>query len=128
MSTAEDQAPWLEFLEENIAETDNIDIYNGGVDKPMKVFLLSGDRDLAKDTAHQINNYFWGTRIPWVLEPPETYYPNQEMAAYLGKVYFAIFELASLIPTNDPKHDMLLQLLFELRNLPPKSFTIKGVS
>ena len=52
------------------------------------------------------------------------FYDDKGMESFLWALYQVIFDLARLIPYNDLKQTALVQLILELRKLPPKQFKI----
>jgi hypothetical protein len=52
---------------------------------------------------------------------------DKGMGGFLDRLYDLIYDLARLIPFNNSLQDVLIQLIMELRNLPPKPFKIWNV-
>lgn len=121
------QEPWLAYLNEEIASPENLATYETDIDIFMKEYLLSSDAKLAEVTACRIDKSYWETYLPSLSIPPENIDSDGEMEGFLGKLYNLIVELAVIIPCGDTKQEMLLQLLLELRKLPPKTFKYGNV-
>ncbi|CAD6444739.1 7645bf5e-8cef-4818-810a-18047dcf956a [Sclerotinia trifoliorum] len=106
-ASIETQQPWLTFLTE-LASKPNREKMVSDVVNMLKNFLLSDSENAASETAKQIDNYtLFGTLT----------------RRHLNFVFQTIYNLAALIPFEDQKQEMLLQLIVELLKMPRRSIT-----
>ncbi|KAK2764254.1 hypothetical protein FQN54_008946 [Arachnomyces sp. PD_36] len=119
--TVNNKEPWLSFLEKEYLWCEKGTVQRD-VSSALKDMFLSTDHDNAAHTAaHQFNTYYWervnkrqsfkwGKREPWV--------------DYISFLYQIIVRLAPVVRYDDVRQDILVQLIVELRNLPPNP--VKG--
>ncbi|RYP65984.1 hypothetical protein DL771_008031 [Monosporascus sp. 5C6A] len=84
--------------------------------------LLSIDEAAVKDAAHLIDSYYSDTYLS--LDPLVKFEQGKGIAGFLKELWDAVFGLAELLSFDDPKQDKLVEVILELRKLPPKSFNI----
>ncbi|TGO88654.1 hypothetical protein BPOR_0149g00080 [Botrytis porri] len=99
-SGTEIQPLWLTFLNEQTS-TSSGQVFATEISKIFLDFLFSEDEDAVANAAKQIND---STRDSLISE------------------FQSIYDLAALKPYEDPKQDMLLQLIVELLKLERKTF------
>ncbi|TGO33975.1 hypothetical protein BHYA_0218g00080 [Botrytis hyacinthi] len=99
-SSTEFQPPWLTFLTKQASMPSGQD-FVPKISNIFIEFLLSENDDAAAKAANQIDD---STRDS------------------LNFVFQTIYDLAALVPYEDRKQDMLLQLIVELLKLPRKNF------
>ncbi|KAJ8067498.1 hypothetical protein OCU04_004842 [Sclerotinia nivalis] len=106
-ASIEMQQPWLTFLTEQASKPPHEKMVSDVVNM-LKGFLLSDSENAALETAKQIDNYtVFGSLT----------------RRHLNFVFQTIYNLAALIPYEDQKQEMLLQLIVELLKMPRRSFT-----
>lgn len=88
----------------------------------LKDFLLSDGDPTAAETAHEIDDLYTQEYLP--SDPLLKFSDDQGMEGFLGDFYQIFFTLARLIPYDNSKQDRLIQVILELRKLPPKQFKI----
>lgn len=127
-ATAPDEA-LRAYLAEEIA------IYEGYGDPSklpsifLDLFTTYRDEDCQTAThnvTRRINAEYWDVYLP-----SDSLIKSQEdkgMAEFLSRLNNLVFGLALLIGYDDPRQDALLQVLVELRKLPPKPFKVWRVS
>ncbi|RYP12531.1 hypothetical protein DL765_007267 [Monosporascus sp. GIB2] len=110
--------PWLAFIDNEF----DIEGYSTRVELLiiLRDTLLSIDEAAAKDGAHRIDSYYSDTFLSF--DPLVKFAEDKGMAGFLNELWDAVFDLAELLPFDDPKQDRLVAVILELRKLPPKSF------
>ena len=116
--------PWLAYLEGEIASCGE-DSYNAEFATIMRSLLLSLENSAPADTARRIDTYYWEEYLP--SDPLLRFQDDKGIGGFLNFLYELVFDMARLVPYDDSKQDQLLQLIFELRQLPPKPFKIWNV-
>lgn len=116
--------PWHAYLEEEIASCGE-GTFECDLDNIMKDFLMSTSDPAAPDTALRIDTYYWKIYLP--SDPLMKFKEDKGIAGFLYYLYELVFDMARLVPYYDPKQDMLVQLILELRKLPAKTFKIWNV-
>jgi hypothetical protein len=87
--------------------------------------LLNGnDHTAVADAARQIDMYYSSVFLPL---DPLIKLDDEGMASLLSTLYNLIFEVARLISYKDSRQDTLVELILELRKLPPKQIKIYNV-
>lgn len=118
---AETNQPWMAHLyqeftycEKGTVEHDIASIIQG--------MLLSGGGsngdNAACTVAHQINSYYWDRNLD--SGPLFQFQGDNAFPDVLSVVYTVILDVAPLIHYNGVKQEVLVQLLLELRKIPPK--------
>jgi hypothetical protein len=123
--TAMNEDWWVAYLDEEIADCEE-DTPDYGLATIFKDMLLTSDHRVVADVARRIDAYYAVEFWPF-LDPLAKFTEDKGMAGYLNAVYSLVFDLARLIPYKDSRQDMLVELILELRKLPPKPFKIWGV-
>ena len=90
--------------------------------KMLKDFLLSDGDSTATDTARLIDNFYGQVYLP--SDPLMKFEDGQGIETFLVGFYELIFALARFIPYNSSDQDKVVQLMLELRKLPPKQLRI----
>ncbi|RYP66230.1 hypothetical protein DL769_006074 [Monosporascus sp. CRB-8-3] len=112
--------PWLAFIDNEFdieGDPTRVDLLT-----ILRDALLSVDEAAAKDAAHRIDSYYSDTFFS--SDPLVKFEEDKGMASFLNTLWDAVFDLAELLPFDDPKQDRLVEVILELRKLPPKSFKI----
>lgn len=118
---------WLAYIDEEIDEI--------GASSPVETELLVLLRKLLLSdcstaqiayAAQKIDACYVNTYLG--LDPLQKFSEDKGMGNYIATVYLTIFNLACVVSYEDFRHDVLVQLICELRNIPPKPFKIWGVS
>ena len=121
--TSVDGEPWLAFCDD---EDHTGDPKSSDLLMMMKDLLLSRlDTVTVKDTAKKIDDYYSKTYLK--SDELMKYRDDKGMEDYIATIYWLIFDLAQRLSHKDPRQDILVQLIVELRGLVPKKFTIWGV-
>ena len=118
------QEPWFAYLEEEIVSCGE-GTFECDLDNIMKDFLISKCDPAAPETALRIVTYYWENYLP--SDPLMKFEDDKGIAGFLNHLYELVFAMARLIPYNDSRQDMLVQLILELRKLPAKPFKIWNV-
>ncbi|KAK2753931.1 hypothetical protein FQN54_007290 [Arachnomyces sp. PD_36] len=118
MSTETNKERWLALLEEEYfcLKKDTVEF---DVATMLKDMLLSVDLNNAvHTTAQQLNTYYWERNN---AKGPFFSWGNMEetFPDFVSFLYDIIVRLTPLISYNDPRQDVILQLVLELRRLPP---------
>ncbi|KAI1471939.1 uncharacterized protein F4812DRAFT_416084 [Daldinia caldariorum] len=115
--------PWIEFLDNEIA--------NGDPQTPRhamaKIFrrsLFSARGCLPSDAALQLDSYYHDTYLP--AHPDLKDEDDKGMVAFLSGLYGVVVDLMFLIPYHHGLQYTVIDLLYELRNLPPKEIKVGG--
>ena len=122
--SASSKEPWFAYLEEGIASCGE-GTFECDLNNIMKDFLISTSDLAALDTALRIDTYYWEYHLP--SDPLMKFEEDKGIAGFLNHLYELVFDVARLIPYSDPRQDMLVQLILELRKLPAKPFKIWNV-
>jgi hypothetical protein len=116
--------PWVVYLDDEIEESGE-DSSEDDLSKIMKRLLLSTSENAAADAAREFDEYYSQQFLP--SDPLMKFSDDKGMGAYLWGLYQLIFDMGRLVPYNDTKQTNLVQLIVELRKLPPKTFKIWNV-
>jgi hypothetical protein len=94
----------------------------GGI---LKDAFLSVDHSTAVRTARRIQGFYEHEYLhsDFFCEYPD----DQGMAYFYGSFNEVVFPLATLLPYNSCAQEQLVQLIFELRKVPPMEFKVWGV-
>lgn len=116
--TVNSQEPWLALFDEEYFFCEKGTVEHD-VASILKDMLLSTDMNNAAQTAaHQLNTYYWernnesGPFFRWGNEK-ETFFD------FVSFLYDIIVRVTPFVPYNDARQDVIVQLVLELRNLPP---------
>lgn len=88
----------------------------------LKDLLLSDSDSTAADTARLIDNYYEQEFLP--SDPLMKFLDDKGIGGFLTTFYELVFNLARLIPYNNSNQEKLVQLILELRKLPPRQLKI----
>ncbi|KAL8722778.1 MAG: hypothetical protein Q9225_000789 [Loekoesia sp. 1 TL-2023] len=88
----------------------------------LKDSLLSDGDLAAANTVHQIDSFYQQEYL--TSDPLLKFKDDQGMERFLNGFFEAVFTLASLLPYADPNQGKLVNLLLELRKLPPRQLRI----
>lgn len=114
-----EKSEWLTYLNYEIASEESC--IAGDMAREIRTLLLP-DGDIAvRDTALRIDALY---EKHLTDEPLLKFQEDKGMESFLHSLYVLIFELALLIPYSGNPQDTLVQLLLELRKLPPKTYKI----
>lgn len=116
---------WLAFVNEKINKPSCDPAWSDFFTILKKLLLSDCTTMEIADIAHRIDIYYYNT---YVNLYPLLKFNTNKMECYLKVVYSSIFDLARVLHYKNPKHDALVQLIFELHKIPPKTFKIWGVS
>lgn len=117
-----EQSEWLTYLDDEIASDESG--IAGDMAREIRTLLLPDGDTAVRDTALRIDALY---DKHLTSDPLLKSHEDKGMEGFLGSLYVLIFELALFLPYKDDTQDTLVQLLLELRKLPPKTFKIWGV-
>ncbi|KAK2765316.1 hypothetical protein FQN54_008160 [Arachnomyces sp. PD_36] len=107
---------WLSLFEENIRyEKGTVQHDVASIIKDM--LLSNQSNNTVRATAYQLNTYYWernnenGPFFTWAKT-------GESVPGYISFIIDMIVGPTPFIPYDDPKQDLLVQLILELRNLP----------
>lgn len=125
-NTPAENEGWLAYLDEEIKNIDADSPVRNDLQSILKKLFLSdcGTQNVA-DAARQIDSYYCNSYLN--LYPVEKFNEGK-IEHYLSTLYESIFALARSIGYEASRHDILIQLIQELRKLPVKPCMIWGVS
>lgn len=118
--------PWITQLDKEI------DILGeGSLDYDLAIILkqlfLSDGDSTAADIARKIDNYYDQQFRP--SDPLMRFQDDQGMGSFLFAFWEVVYiAFTRVIPYNNNNQEKLVQLVLELRKLPPRQFKISGVS
>jgi hypothetical protein len=116
--------PWIVYHDEDIEESGE-EPSEDDLAEIMKRLLLSTSENAAAEAARGFDQYYSQHFLP--SDPLMKFSDDKGMETYLWGLYQLIFDMGRLISYKDTKQTNLVQLLVELRKLPPKTFKIWGV-
>jgi hypothetical protein len=116
-----DKDRWVAYLDEEIAfnDEDTLDHYLATI---IKDLLLVNNYTAVADVARQIDAYYSGEFLR--SDPLLKFQDDKGMEIFLSILYRLVFDLAELISYKDSRQDTLVELILELRKLPPKQLKI----
>ncbi|KAI9765889.1 MAG: hypothetical protein M1840_007030 [Geoglossum simile] len=107
---------WIEYLDGEIAATE-ADSVTHCLAQIIRDTLLSTDESRAAGAAGRIDTHYQ----EYLSSDPLLKFANDKgTAGFLNSLYELVFDVARLIPYRDALQDILVQLIVELRKLPPK--------
>ena len=115
---------WMEYLDGEMATTE-ADPVTHCLAQIIRDTLLSTDESRAAGAAHRIDAYYQDEYLP--SDPFLKFSDDKGMAGFLNSLYGLVFDVARLIPYRDALQDTLIQVIVELRKLPPKPCKIWDV-
>ena len=118
------EQPWIAFLDAQVAASDLYPV-EYSLFKLLRSVLLSTDQAAIAEAAQHIDSYYHDEYLPY--DPLMRFEDDKGVGGFLNSLYELIYDLARLIPFNNSQQDVLIQLIVELRNLPPKPFKIWNV-
>lgn len=122
-STSDNKSSWLTWIGDEIAQCAKHD-EDDHIPRILKDLLL--DKIDPGQAAQKLDDYYWNTYLP--SDPLMKYTEDKGAPTYLTSVYEYICDTARQLPYNDCLQDKMVQVIVELRKLPPKPFKIWGVS
>lgn len=119
-----DKEPWLMFLDQELAacEAENLD---PGLFNILKDLLQVDSTITLAEGARLIDTYYWETFLP--ADPLAKFQEGKGMEAFLFHIHWAMADLAKHLHYDDSRQEMLMQVVSELRKLPPKTLKVFGV-
>lgn len=116
--------PWVEFLDNEIATTDSQTARHAIV-KIFRRSLFSARGCLPSDAALQIDAYY--EDIYLASNPALKDQDDKGMVEFLTGLYGVVSDLVLIIPYHHGLQYAIIDLLFELRNLPSRKIRIDNV-
>lgn len=116
---------WNSYLTRVMAETKGDDLVWYRIAEMIRDTLLSTNESRAAEGAKRIDSYY---RYEYfTADPLLKFLEGNGTAPFLCHFYSMVLDVSSTIPAADPNQDALVQLLVELRKLPPTSCMIWNV-
>lgn len=116
------EQPWIAFLDAQLAASDPHPV-EYSLFKLLRSVLLSTDQAAIAEAAQQVDSYYHDEYLPYEMR----FEDDKGMGGFLNSLYELIYDLARLITFNNSLQGVLIQLIVELRNLPPKLLKIWNV-
>ena len=116
--------PWLTYIDDEVAQEDDPIILE--ILSALKDLLTSESETVAEDVAHCIDRCSSDTSLS--VNPLVKFQEDKGMGSFLNSLWDAVFDVAEVVPYDDPRQDRLVNLIQELRKFPPRPFKINGVS
>ncbi|KAI9773863.1 MAG: hypothetical protein M1840_006089 [Geoglossum simile] len=113
---------WVSKLDQEISNWEYLDGMDPEMHNILRDLLLSNGNITATTTAHRIGGYYEELMKE---DPLMKYEADKGFTSFLKMFYYVYFTVAEILPyNNSTKHDDLVQLILELRRLPPRKVTI----
>lgn len=110
------EEPWITQFDDEINDLDE-GAWEIDIARVLKQFLLS-DGHSSTDTARRIDDSYEQQFLP--SDPLMKFKDDQGMEGFLSCFYEVVFTLARLIPYHSSMQEKLIELILELRKLPPR--------
>lgn len=116
--------PWLNYIDDEVAQEDDPIILE--ILSALKDLLTSESETVAEGVAHRIDRCYSDTSLS--VNPSVKFQKDKGMGSFLNSLWDAVFDVAEVVPYDDPRQDRLINLILELRKFSPRPFNINGVS
>ena len=108
---------WIPLFDEEMEYYYGSDSVEWILASELKAYVLNESRPPAATMASRIQEIYQTEFLP--ADPLTKYLDDRGMESFLTNFYGILFTLARLIPYTSSIGDLLIEIIFELRKLPP---------